>query len=171
MPRKSESKPTPRAQMVWLVDGEVDLAVSKKARELGVDVLGIGPNRTAADVVVAELTRARGDEGKVVLGASDSALVMAFLSLASAVDAKPDDAQLWRQYRESIDALQGRAREAGVDDEEDWTSAVGAASVRNTKEPRQRNARRAGSGGKPPARPRADAAPAAGVGRRPRGGR
>lgn len=169
MPRKVEpAKPVPKPRMVWLVDGEVDLAVAKQAKELGVDVLGIGPNRTAADVVVATLT-APAKDGKVVLGASDSALVMAFLSLASAVDLDPSDARLWAQYREAIDGLQGRAREAGLDDEEDWTSAVGAAAVRNTKKPRPRNPRSAGGGGKPKAGPRADAAPAARVGRRPRG--
>jgi len=55
-------------------------------------------NRDAVDKLIAGLEREH-------LGEFDVARVEAARSLASAVDAEPFNAQLWRQYRESVEVL------------------------------------------------------------------
>ena len=65
-----------------------------------------GRNRRAANATVKAL------EGAHKVGDSDRARVEMFLALADAVDECPDNAALWRQYREAEITL----REAVDDD-------------------------------------------------------
>ena len=60
-----------------------------------------GPNRRAFEVTLQEL---RGEER---LARVDAARVQAARSLADAVDAERTNAQLWRTYREAVEALVG----------------------------------------------------------------
>lgn len=66
-----------------------------------------GPNRRALDDTVADLRKA----GHVA--AQHGALVQLALSLASAVDAEPDNASLWREYRGAVSDLLGLVRDEG----------------------------------------------------------
>ncbi len=70
----------------------------------------------------------------------DDALVTAFLGLAAAVDSKPQDASLWREYRAAEAALRG----VGTGDDPDAVQAflrylngddAGPPEVRDTAEP------------------------------------
>lgn len=154
MPRKQQERPQRTARFVWFVDGEPEITFAKW-----------GPNRDAAELVVARME----SDGAIRKG--DEALVMAFLMLADAIDHAPTDARLWGQYRDAESAMRVKAREAAPPDaEEDWTSSVGAATVRNTKASRPRKPRAPGGRGVAPAGQGADAVPAARVGRRARGG-
>lgn len=138
---------------MWFVDGEPQFD-----RRLP------GPNREAADVVVAKLRA----DGALVDG--DEAMTTAFVMLAEAVDASPTDARLWGQYRDAVAGLRLVAKEKAPTDDDDWTSALGATPVRDTPEPKPRKPRAAGGRGGAKAGKAADAVPAARVGRRARGG-
>jgi hypothetical protein len=146
MPRKSG--PTVTARLVWFIDGE------PKFEEPG-------PNRDAAEQVVAEMRKVK------AMKAGDEALVMAFVQLAEAVDKAPADARLWAQYRDAATWCREVAREAGAarDQAKDWTEVVGASKVRNTAKPRARKPRASGGRGQSAVGQGPDAVPAARVGR------
>lgn len=101
-------KDGPIARLGWFLDGEFEVAA-------------VGPNRRAADEVVA----AAGG----VLVDGDGARLMAFLMLAEAVDSDPTNASLWAQYR----AAEADIREAvgGDDDEFSRTIAGLSAALRD----------------------------------------
>lgn len=152
MPRKSG--PDIRGRFVWFVDGEPKIEAEDR-----------GPNRDAAEVVVAKMRAAKAVKG------GDEALVMAFVLLGEAVDHAPTDARLWAQYRDAAMWARGVLREAGTasDEATDWTKAVGASTVRHAAQPRARKPRASGGRGVAADGQRPDAVPAARVGRRPRG--
>ena len=139
--------------MVWFVDGEPQF-----------DRKMPGPNRVAAELVVAKLTA----DGVLVAG--DEAVSTAFVVLAESVDASPMDARLWAQYRDAAAVLRSMSKEKAPADDDDWTTAVGATPVRDTPKPRARKPRASGGRGGTPAGKAADAVPAARVGRGSRGG-
>jgi hypothetical protein len=141
------------ARLVWFVDGDPQFE-----RQMP------GPNRVAAEAVVVKLQA----EGALVAG--DEALTTAFVMLAEAVDASPTDARLWGQYRDAVAGLRTVAKEKAPTDDDDWTSALGAAPVRDAPQPKPRKPRAAGGRGVAKAGKAADAVPAARVGRRARGG-
>lgn len=176
MPRKRVADEQPRARLVWVLpDGSID-------------VESPGPNRAAADRVVAafraastaaaERLAAVQRAAKVSTAAGDplageEAMLVAFVSLATAVDAAPTDARLWAQYRDADTLMRARLKEAtAANGDGDWTAAaaaVGSAPVRNTTRSKPRDARPEGGRGGAKARQGADAASGARVGRRPRG--
>lgn len=76
-----------------------------------------GPNATACEQTLAELDRM----GR--LERVDAARVQAVRSMAAALDAKPFNAQMWREYREALGALTVDDGDSGVDDLLDQLSA------------------------------------------------
>lgn len=150
MPRKSSRVPVLVARVVWFADGEPQL-----------DRIAVGPNRTAAESVVAQMRT------KERLKPRDEAIAMSVVMLAEAVDASPADARLWGQYLNAVSILRDLEKEAAPEDdgEQDWTKAVGATEVRDAPKPRPRKPRAPSGGRKPAARAGTDAAPAARVGR------
>ena len=100
---------TPRARLGWVLDGEWSFDAA-------------GPNRTAADAVVA----ATSDQ----FAATDGALVTAFVMLADAVDADPTNAALWGQYRAAEQSIRGAT--SGDDDFTRFLSGL-SADVRNSE--------------------------------------
>lgn len=152
MPRKRKQVERV-ARIIWFVDGEPAL-----------DRVGHGPNREAAELVVAKLLADK------VIGAGDEALSTAFVMLAESVDATPTDARLWGQYRDASAVMRALAKEKAPADDDDWTSALGSTQVRNTPKPRARKPRASGGRGVAKAGQGPNAVPAARVGRGARGG-
>lgn len=105
MPRKDG----PIARLGWLGDdGEFSLEA-------------VGPNRRAADAVIAAVSAEFGDV--------DGALLTGFVMLAEAVDADPTNAALWGQYRAAETVIREAA--SGDDDEFSRLMAQLSADVRD----------------------------------------
>jgi hypothetical protein len=86
--------------------------------------LGDGPNRRAAEAVVATL----GDS----LSDADQALVTGFVMLAEAVDSDPTNAALWGQYRAAEMGVREVANR-GDDDEFSRLLAGLSAEIRDSE--------------------------------------
>jgi len=117
--------PAHRAQSV-----RRDARVAERAEVLEASA-EVGANRLAAAVTVEALR----DLGR--LEVVDSAQVTAFLELASAVDVKPTDAGLWREYRAAEGALRGVGAGADPDAAEQFIRFLnddGATQVRDAAE-------------------------------------
>ena len=69
--------------------------------------MAVGPNRKAINATVRDL-RTGGH-----LAPHHEALVQLALSLAGAVDAEPDNASLWREYRGAVTDLARLVRDEG----------------------------------------------------------
>lgn len=80
---------------------------------------GDGENRRALEVTLAEMTRLGRFED------IDAATVQTLRSLADAVDRWPDEAQLWRQYREALTEVMK------ADDEADDSLTAALADIRS----------------------------------------
>lgn len=123
-----------------------------------------GPNRTAAEAMVAALKA--GGFAKPV----DDARIAAFLTLADIVDGgSQSNSQMWAQYRDAEKELR-KGIDAGSDEATaliDYVrSAMGDSSNPEPKDKGRRGGRNLGTARKAP-----DAAPKADSGRSPRGGR
>jgi hypothetical protein len=101
-------KDGPVARLGWLADGEFDVSTP-------------GPNRMAADAVIAAVAAEFGDV--------DGALLTGFVMLAEAVDADPTNAALWGQYRAAETVIREAA--SGDDDEFSRLMAELSANVRD----------------------------------------
>ena len=86
-----------------------------------------GVNRLAAEKFISELRR----QGRIEL--VDAAKVQSVRSIADALDAEPQNAQMWRQYRDATDALLRQDDDAN-DGLEKALAELGRAPVGNTKE-------------------------------------
>lgn len=106
MPRKDG----PIARLGWLVDGEFEVSAA-------------GPNRAAADAVVAAVSAQFADV--------DGALLVSFVMLGEAVDADPTNAALWGQYR----AAETVIREAASGDDDEFSRLISnlSADVRDSE--------------------------------------
>ena len=86
--------------------------IAKNPKDLG--VIFLGSNELAIEVLIESLYRL-GRLEKV-----DSARVEIARLLARSVDSNPENANLWRQYREAEEAL----RTVGSDDVEDFNQVI-----------------------------------------------
>lgn len=124
---------------------------------------------TNSEAVAATIDALRA-EGK--LGEADEAFVALALGLAAAVDADPENAALWREYRAALATLTTVGTGAGDDDTQSFLVAVSSA-VRHSAIAGEGELRAGGGGGRRAARPAPDAVATTGGRRRPRaaGGR
>lgn len=104
----------------------------------------VGVNRKAADATVRALTRLGRIED------CDAAAVAAVRALASAVDAEPGNASLWREYRAALDTLAGvGARDGGGDELDRVIEAIrSGAQVGDRQDSGPRDTRRRGGAGR-----------------------
>jgi hypothetical protein len=82
----------------------------KTARKTTKQAYTHSSNRSAAEASIVKLR----EQGALI--EVDEALVHAFLALASAVDAAPEKADLWREYRATGQALREAVAGGGDDD-------------------------------------------------------
>lgn len=85
----------------------------------------VGPNAAAVETTIGELRRA----GRLEL--IDEARVQALRSVAAALDANPFNSQMWREYREALEALTADDDDSGA---ADALIERLRSSVRNTSE-------------------------------------
>ena len=86
-----------------------------------------GSNRVAAELTI----RALGDAGR--LDSTDAARIAALQALADSVDAHPDNASLWREYR----AAEASLREIRDDDTDDLGELLSAVSATARNAPKR----------------------------------